>query len=371
MDTPHGRVGPRSGSTPRRAVLGGAVGISSLLLPSASAAASDGWLVPGSGAVTAETGAIGDIRTSFIAGDYVVMGTYTSPPRVVMLRRSDLVRVGALTLTGEAKVRASVTAGGFGYFPTDASPARIVKVDLSNLTVVGGLTLASGENTVLSATSDGTHGYFATFTTPTRVVKVRLSDLTRVGASTLSVNDVITAANDGVHGYFGSYTWPGWISKVRLSDLTEVATRSLASVAASSPLMVESIAVHDGFGYCCINTSPGRIVKVRLDDLTIDSHVTLQAGDDQPGLLGHDGTHLLVGCFYVAASGSVGGRVLRVRMSDLARVGAIDLPAGETRLSTGAFDGTHSFYGGDTTVATVVKVAMDGPTRVAGVALTG
>ena len=360
--------GPDAGDRsriPRRDLVLGAAGISTVFLPSAQSAASDHVPAPGSGTVIEEGGAVSGIRTSFVAGEYVVFATYTSPARVVMLRRSDLARVGAVTLDeGENLCRAAVTDGSNGYFATHTSPAQIVKVALNDLRRIGALTLATGQDAVLAGTSDGTHGYFATYTSPSILVKVHLASLTVTATAQLAVGLVVTAANDGVHGLFGTYEGLGRVVKVRLSDLTQVATVSLGTSDEPAPLMVESIVIHGGFAYCTTNTAPGRIVKLRLDDLDIAAKGTLPSGDSQPGLLGTDGTDLLAGCFLVSG----GGRAVRIRMSDLLRLGAVDLA--ESRLSTGAFDGTHAFFGGDTGPARVVKIAMSGPTRVGGVTLT-
>ncbi|MGA1077975.1 MAG: hypothetical protein ACO3VG_03230 [Nitriliruptoraceae bacterium] len=72
--------------------------------------------------------------------------------------------------------------------------------------------------------------------------------------------------------------------------------------------------------------------------------------------MGHDGTHLLVGCYGIQTDDP--GHAVRIAMSDLAPDGTLALD--ERQLATGTFDGTHSYFGD--LGGTVVKVAMAGPT---------
>lgn len=365
---------PVDGGTPigRRAALGAsALGIGSLLLPSALAAASpEGQSTPSDAPTLVSTAVLeaseGSLRSAVLVGGSAYFGSAagsnSTQRRIIKVDLATMTRTQALETvanvnSGEAFFRCAVTDGTHGYFGTGTFPARVVKIKLDDMTRVGVFQAASGVDEFDSAVTDGTHGYFGTATSPGKVVKILLSDMTQVGDTlTLlegedSLQSAVMLVGDTTHAYFGTNVGPAsQIVKVKLSDMTRVSAVTLLE-----PERFLWAAVADAtHGYFATNRSPGQVIKVDLVNMTRVGQVTLPEGETNFVSAVRIGTH---GYFGTADPLGAAGRVVKVDLTNMTRVGSVVLTAADMQLFSAVTDGTHAYFGTLTSPGRVVKVS--------------
>ena len=261
-------------------------------------------------------------------------------------------------------------AGNSAYFGTNTSPGRVVKIDLATMTRVDAVTLAAGEGFLWSAIigSSGTHAYFGTCTNPGRVIEVELATMTRTRSVTLASGDncLVSAVTDGDHGYFGTDSNPGRVVKVDLATMTRVGAIDLES--GENQLKAAVIDPDGTYAYFGTdNTAPARVIKVRLAGATCAGGVacggmgrveglTLNSGEIRlrSAVIDPDGTHAYFG------TDTSPGRVVKVELEGMTRVGAIELDADEDQLFSAVSDGTSAYFGALTAPGRIVKVGLGG-----------
>jgi len=367
---------PADGGTPigRRTALGAsALGIGSLLLPSALAAASpEGRSAPSAAPTLVSTAVLeaseAFLRSAVLVGGSAYFGSAASSNaaqrRIIEVDLATMTRTKALATvanvnSGEAFFRCAVTDGTHGYFGTGTSPARVVKIKLDDMTRVGAFEAASGVTHFVSAVTDGTHGYFGTGPDeplePARVVKILLSDMTQVGDTlTLSEGEnslpsAVMLAGDLTHAYFGTNSFPsGQIVKVNLENMSRV-----SAVTLPEGERFLSAAVADAtHGYFATNRSPGQIIKVDLVNMTRVGELTLPTGETNFASAVRIGTH-----GYFGTGKQVDDRVVKVNLATMTRVGSVALTASDLHLASAVTDGTHAYFGTLTSPGRVVKIS--------------
>jgi hypothetical protein len=138
----------------------------------------------------------------------------TSPGRIVKILIKDTATCGTQCLlrkekvttdgvdglaVGEDRILAGVaTEDEFLYVGTFTSPAKVVKLKKTDMSVVGKLTLELGENKIVSMITDSDFVYVGTDTAPGKIVRIRRDGFVRVDALTLSIyEDNIDAMTHG------------------------------------------------------------------------------------------------------------------------------------------------------------------------------
>lgn len=161
--------------------------------------------------------------------EYIYTGQYTSPGKIVRIRKDDCQRHGeALTLlAGENDIRAmefnADVDKDYLFANTNTAPGHVVKIDLKNWKRDSAATLNQGENFLLSGSEqDADNVYVGTNTQPGRVIKIAKEGMTRVGAVTLEAgeNSIIAMDSDNTHIYAPTYSTPPSVVRIR-KDLME------------------------------------------------------------------------------------------------------------------------------------------------------
>jgi len=145
----------------------------------------------------------------------------TTPGRVVKIKivqGGGLQRTGAVTLgAGEDQIMAGVASDGeFLYVGTKTSPAKVVKINSRNMALAGSLTLEAGEDKIVSMIADSDFLYAGTETSPGKIVRVRRSGFVRVDALALSTdeNTVSAMTHGGGRIFAGLATSPARVVAV-------------------------------------------------------------------------------------------------------------------------------------------------------------
>jgi hypothetical protein len=152
---------------------------------------------------------------------HIFANCYTTPGRVVKIKivqGGGLQRTGAVTLgAGEDKIMAGVASDGeFLYVGTGTSPAKVVKINSMHMALAGSLTLEAGEDKIVSMIADSDFLYAGTETSPGKIVRVRRSGFVRVDALTLSTdeNTVSAMTHGGGRIFAGLATSPARVVAV-------------------------------------------------------------------------------------------------------------------------------------------------------------
>jgi len=203
-------------------------------------------------------------------GDFIYLGLYTFPGKVLKVAKSTMTLAGSCTLSqGSNDVRSMEfdrTNPGVLYANTNTSPGRVVKVHLDTMSEVAHAELEIDQNQLLSGyDQDGTHVVVVAATSPARIVQVRKSDLVTTQSTILhdTENMAITLAADSQFTYAGLYTSPARVVRMRNSDLGELQTVDIVGSDKVTALVIPPAASGAGDKvYVGTDTSPGHIIEL-------------------------------------------------------------------------------------------------------------
>lgn len=209
--------------------------------------------------------------------DYLFVGMYTFPGKIVKIRKSNMKSVGELTLQqGENDIRAIEMDSldtEFLYANTDTSPGIVVKVNKNTMTRVAGVTLNAGENKILAGvTVDKDSVFVGTFTEPARVVQINKHTMTRVTALTLNAGMNSITAMDGDYNdlFVGLYTSPAQIVRIAKQSMTIVGTEV---VLAAGQDKVTSLTHSGNMLVAGLETEPGHLVVLSGFETAVDCDI--------------------------------------------------------------------------------------------------
>lgn len=343
MDATQPPGGDRMGrSIPRRTALSGGaaatLGITSAVLPRASAAASPAAVLDASFAqtssVASDTGANGFSSYNLVdlaaAGSSVFVASFDSPGSIGELAAADLTVLGATELPFDLAGRL-VSDGTYLYAtptavtaPTEVQLSRITAgvltatpttINLSEFTRVGALVVAGSELLVAGETATGS-----------RITKVSTATMTVVGSLDIAGADLVDAALDSPYLY--AVSWNGSLIKVLLTG--GPAGDGGMEVSAELDLGDDDaygIALLDDHAYLCdAGYSDVAIRKVQLTGgsgaggMEVVGRLVLTEEEDLRTAT-TDGSSLFFGGTAANADGSV-GRVVKVRPTGGTTAGA-------------------------------------------------
>jgi hypothetical protein len=302
--------------------------------------------------------------------DYIFVGTFSSPGRIIQLKKTDLSRVHTVELQkGQNRVVAMHMDNGHLYVGLGTRPGAVLKLDKSKFfpsnhdsgaakPTSQQCVLKDGEDMISAIVVDVRYVYVATKVRPAVVVKIDKHTLKRVSAVTLSSDefDIMSLVDAGAYLYASTLTRPGKIVKMDKDKMTRVTAMTL-----TRPWGDEQAwrLILDGpFMYAGTDSSaesPARIVQIRTADMKELNWLPLEPDDGNIRCMTFDKYYIYAG------TDAEPGKIVQLRREDLVHVGTLTLEKGENSLMSMTIDATSVFVGTVTSPGRVVKIRKPGP----------
>jgi hypothetical protein len=171
--------------------------------------------------------------------DFIYVGTFSSPGRILQLKKKDLSRMQTVALeNGEDRVVAMHMDEGQLYVGLGTRPGAVLKLDSAKFFPPDGgggggtiqrCVLNDGEDMISALVVDVRYVYAATKARPAVVVKIDKHTLKRVSACTLNDDeyDLMSLIDAGAHLFASTLTRPGKIVKMNKAKMTRVTAMTL------------------------------------------------------------------------------------------------------------------------------------------------
>jgi hypothetical protein len=286
--------------------------------------------------------------------NYIYVGTYASPAKVVRITKSDFSTTSTKTLASGENATYSITDdANYIYVGTDTAPAKVVRISKSDFSTTSTKTLASGEDYTYSITNDTDYIYVGTYTAPAKVVRISKSDFSTTSTKTLATGEdyAYSITDDTDYIYVGTYTTPAKVVRITKSDFSTTSTKTLASGENSA----RSITDDANYIYVGTFTSPAKVVRISKSDFSTTSTKTLASGENIAYSITNDTDYIYVGMNTSPA------KVVRISKSDFSTTSTKTLASGENIARSITDDTDYIYVGTDTSPAKVVRISKTTP----------